>query len=151
MIGKCLIRMHGDLFCVDLKLNDTILFTQNHYDKGVQNGSLGILSSVDASDSCYGEVTLDTGEKVEVSPSLLDCMQLGYAITLHKAQGSQFPRVIIGLKNGRIVDRAWLYTAVTRAESEVHIVGSAADFKQITERPSNAHSRNSYLLSLLKK
>tara|TARA_B100000780_G_C21124623_1_gene455913 strand:- start:247 stop:2415 length:2169 start_codon:yes stop_codon:yes gene_type:complete len=144
-------QMHGDLFCVDLKLNDTILFTQNHYDKGVQNGSLGILSSVDASDSCYGEVTLDTGEKVEVSPSLLDCMQLGYAITLHKAQGSQFPRVIIGLKNGRIVDRAWLYTAVTRAESEVHIVGSAADFKQITERPSNAHSRNSYLLSLLKK
>ncbi|MCG9578178.1 ATP-binding domain-containing protein [Vibrio tubiashii] len=43
-------------------------------------------------------------------------MELGYAITLHKAQGSQFPRIIIALQNGRIVDRAWLYTAITRAE-----------------------------------
>jgi exodeoxyribonuclease V alpha subunit len=50
-------------------------------------------------------------------------MQLGYAITLHKAQGSQFPRVIIALQKGKIVDRASLYTAVTRVESEHHIVG----------------------------
>ena len=50
-------------------------------------------------------------------------MELGYAITLHKAQGSQFPRVIIALQKGRIVDRAWLYTAITRAGKEIHIVG----------------------------
>ena len=76
-------------------------------------------------------------------------MELGYAITLHKAQGSQFPRIIIALKKGRIVDRAWLYTAITRAESEIHIIGSEYDLKNITEMPSNTHKRNSYLADLL--
>lgn len=142
-------HMHGDKFFVDLRLNDAILFTQNLYDKGIQNGSLGVLSSVDASGEVYGEVTLDTGEKIEVSQAVLDCMELGYSITLHKAQGSQFPRVIIALKKGRIVDRAWLYTAITRAESEIHIVGSEDDFLTIVRNPSNAHSRNSFLGELL--
>ncbi|WP_416236698.1 ATP-binding domain-containing protein [Vibrio owensii] len=94
-------------------------------------------------------MTLDTGEKVEITQSILDCMELGYAITLHKAQGSQFPRIIIALQKGRIVDRAWLYTAMTRAESEIHIVGSSDDMRQITEAPSHSHKRNSYLKELL--
>jgi exodeoxyribonuclease V alpha subunit len=135
---------------VDLRLNDAILFTQNQYDKGIQNGSLGVLSSVEGSGDSFGEVTLDTGQKVEINQAVLDCMELGYAITLHKAQGSQFPRIIIALQKGRIVDRAWLYTAITRAEAEVHIVGREEDFRGITERSSNAHFRQSYLETLLK-
>jgi exodeoxyribonuclease V alpha subunit len=142
-------EMHGDQFFLNLRLKDIILFTQNHYDKGIQNGSLGILSSVVASGESYGEVTLDTGDKIEVTQAVLDCMKLGYAITLHKAQGSQFPRIIIALQKGRIVDRAWLYTAITRAESEIHIVGSASDFAEITKSPSNSHNRRSYLSQLL--
>jgi exodeoxyribonuclease V alpha subunit len=141
--------MHGDPFYLDLRLNDAILFTQNQYDKGIQNGSLGTLTSVEGSADVFGEVTLDTGEKIEVNQAVLDCMELGYAITLHKAQGSQFPRVIIALKKGRIVDRAWLYTAITRAESEIHIVGSEDDFLTIVRNPSNSHSRNSFLGELL--
>nr|PMH85664.1 AAA family ATPase [Shewanella sp. 10N.286.48.B5] len=143
-------QMHSEQFFLDLRLNDAVLFTQNHYDKGIQNGSLGTLTSVESSGESYGKVTLDTGQKVEVTQSVLDCMGLGYAITLHKAQGSQFPRIIIAIQKGNIVDRSWIYTAITRAESEIHIVGSAADFKLITELPSNAHSRMSYLLDLLK-
>ena len=143
-------ELHGEQFFQNLRLNDVILFTQNHYDKGIQNGSLGVLTSVEASGEGYGEVTLDTGDKIEVTQAVLDCMELGYAITLHKAQGSQFPRIIIALQKGRIVDRAWLYTAITRAESEVHIVGSEDDFKAITEAPSHSHRRNSYLVELLK-
>ncbi|MCQ6453604.1 helicase C-terminal domain-containing protein, partial [Vibrio parahaemolyticus] len=46
-------------------------------------------------------------------------MELGYSITLHKAQGSQFQRIIIALQKGRIVDLDWLYTEITRAESEI--------------------------------
>lgn len=80
---------------------------------------------------------------------LLDSTELGYCITLHKAQGSQFPRIIIALQKGRIVDRAWLYTALTRAEHEVHIVGDEADFRSITERQSHSHQRNSFLVNLL--
>ncbi|MBO1915757.1 ATP-binding domain-containing protein [Providencia rettgeri] len=80
---------------------------------------------------------------------MLDCMELGYAITLHKAQGSQFPRIIIALQKGKIVDRAWLYTAITRAEVEIHIVGSSDELRVITEAHSNSHKRNSYLSELL--
>lgn len=78
-------------------------------------------------------------------------MELGYAITLNKAQGSQFPRIIIALHKGKIVDRAWLYTAITRAESEIHIVGAVDDFRAFTESPSHSHRRNSYLVELLKR
>lgn len=141
--------LHGERFFQNLRLNDAILFTQNHYDKGIQNGSLGTLTSVQSSGESYGEVTLDTGDKVEVTQSVLDCMELGYAITLHKAQGSQFPRIIIALQKGKIVDRAWLYTAITRAEAEIHIVGSEADFISVTQNISNANLRMSYLCELL--
>lgn len=144
-------EMNGELFFQHLRLNDSILFTQNHYDKGIQNGSLGALTSVVASGDSYGEVTLDTGDKVIVTQAVLDCMELGYAITLHKAQGSQFPRIIIALQKGKIVDRAWLYTAITRAESEIHIVGAEADLKTITAAPSHSNKRNSYLVDLLKR
>ncbi|WP_244534269.1 AAA family ATPase [Moritella viscosa] len=143
-------EINGDKFFQNLRLNDTVLFTSNHYDKGIQNGSLGVLSNVKASGDSYGEVTLDTGDNIEITQAVLDCMELGYAITLHKAQGSQFPRIIIALQKGRIVDRAWLYTAITRAEIEIHIVGSSADFQLITEAPSHSHQRNSYLVELLK-
>ncbi|MGE6568149.1 AAA family ATPase [Shewanella vesiculosa] len=144
-------EMNGEQFFQLLRLNDTILFTQNHYDKGIQNGSLGVLTSVETSGDNYGEVTLDTGDKIEVTQTVLDCMELGYAITLHKAQGSQFSRVIIALQKGRIVDRAWLYTAITRAEHEIHIVGAKNDFKAITEASSHSNRRNSYLVELLKR
>jgi len=144
-------ELHGETYCRnDLRQGDTILFTQNNYEKGIQNGSLGTLTSAVAADDNYGVVELDTGESVHITQSLLDCMRLGYCITLHKAQGSQFPRIIIALQKGRIVDRAWLYTAITRAEHEVHIVGSAAEFAAITRAPSNVHNRKSFLLELLK-
>ena len=145
-------EMYGETYCRnDLRQGDVILFTQNNYEKGIQNGSLGTLTRAVGAGDDYGVVELDTGESVYVTQSLLDCMRLGYCITLHKAQGSQFPRIIIALQKGRIVDRAWLYTAITRAEHDVHIVGSAAEFAAITKAPSNAHNRNSYLRELLKK
>jgi exodeoxyribonuclease V alpha subunit len=142
-------EMNGEMWFQDLKLNDAILFTQNHYDKGIQNGSLGVLTSVECSEKSYGQVTLDSGDIIEITSGVLDCMELGYAITLHKAQSSQFPRIIIALQEGRIVDRAWLYTAITRAESEIHIVGSQKDMEHITKTQSNSNKRNSFLSTLL--
>ncbi len=143
-------ELHGERFFRNLRQGDTILFTQNHYDKGIQNGSLGTLTSVIPVGDFLGMVTLDTADNIEITQSVLDCMELGFAITLHKAQGSQFPRVIIALQKGQIVDRAWLYTAITRAETEIHIVGSAEDFRVITETPSHSHRRNSFLAEMLK-
>ena len=99
----------------------------------------------------FGVVTLDTGEEIYITEEVLDSMELGYAITLHKAQGSQFPRIIVVVQKGRISDRAWLYTAITRAEAEIHIVGQASDFAAITKSVSNANRRASFLRELLEE
>lgn len=58
-------------------------------------------------------------------------------------------KVIIGLQKGHIVDRAWLYTAITRAECEVHIVGDENDFREIVKSISNTNKRKSWLQQLL--
>lgn len=145
--------LHGDDFFLDLRTGDPILFTKNNYDIGIQNGSLGMLTSTERGiqddQETFGIVTLDTGEAIAITEDVIDCIELGYAITLHKAQGSQFPRIIVAVQKGRISDRAWLYTAITRAEVEIHIVGQAEDFRAIAESVSNADQRASFLRQLL--
>jgi exodeoxyribonuclease V alpha subunit len=55
--------------------------------------------------------------------TMLDELKLGYAITVHKAQGSQWPRIIVPLSGNRLLDRTLVYTAVTRAQRQVILVG----------------------------
>lgn len=145
--------LHGDDFFLDLRVGDPILFTKNNYDIGIQNGSLGTLTSnergMQDDQETFGIVTLDTGEAIAITEDVFDCMELGYAITLHKAQGSQFPRIVVAVQKSRISDRAWLYTAVTRAELEIHIVGQTENFSAIVESVSNADRRASFLRQLL--
>lgn len=142
-------ELQGDRFYREICQGDSVLFTQNNYDAGIQNGSLGTLISAEATEELFGLVQLDTGTEVVLTQAIQESMELGYCITLHKAQGSQFPRVIIALQQGRIVDRAWLYTAITRAESEVHIVGTGSELTAIIQAPSLAHQRLSYLEQLM--
>ena len=141
--------LDGEDYFLDLRLNDQILFTQNHPAAGVQNGSLGRLVSVDQDGDAIGLVRLDTGETVAIEGALIDALDLGYALTLHKAQGSQFPRVIVILKEGRVVDRSWIYTAITRAETEVHIIGSSATFQRVVEAVPKAFRRKTLLTNLI--
>ena len=56
---------------------------------------------------------------------MLDDLELGYAITVHKAQGSQWKRILIPIVPTRNLDRSMLYTAVTRAQNQVIMVGRA--------------------------
>lgn len=150
--GKPLVvKFRGDLCQTFLREGDTVLFTRNNYELGFQNGSLGVLSSVHSFGDAFGEIILDTEERIRLTQDVLDCIDLGYAITLHKAQGSQFPRIIIALSKSRIVDRAWLYTAITRAEADVEIVGSEQDLRRVTIAESHASHRKSALLKLLRK
>jgi len=86
---------------------------------------------------------------VKIDYNLLDALELGYAMTLHKAQGSQFPRVIVLLREGRVLDRSWIYTALTRAELEVHIIGSPDVFMKVIEAPSKAFNRKTFLTQLI--
>jgi len=91
----------------------------------------------------------DTNEEVAISKPLLDSVEAGYCITLHKAQGSQFKRVIVALSNTKMLDRAWLYTAITRSEDEIHIVGTRERFEQAVRSLSAHHIRKTHLSKLL--
>lgn len=147
-------EFEGEFFTELYRLNDPILFTKNNYDAGVQNGSLGNLVSVEQEGNHYGVVKMDDFEDPEdefvpITQNLLLNIQLGYAITVHKAQGSQFPRVIVALSPNSMLDRAWLYTAITRAECEVHIVGPKSKLISTIKNQSNANKRQTHLKTLL--
>ena len=150
-----LYELEGEFYRDTLRQNDPVLFTQNNYDVGVQNGSLGKLISVEQNGGELGIVQMDDFEDkedefVSLNQTLLFTLKAGYAITLHKAQGSQFPRVIVALSGGSNLDRAWLYTAITRAEVEIHIVGPKGKLISAIKNQSNANKRQTYLQNLLK-
>ncbi len=92
---------------------------------GVFNGDMGVIKEIDT----YNEevvVLLDDDKEVRYPYNLLDELELSYAITIHKSQGSEYPAVVIPLFSGPriLMNRNLLYTAVTRAKQCVVIVGN---------------------------
>ena len=99
---------------------------------GVFNGDTGILREINT----FAEtVTVEFDERrfVEYSFKQLDELELAYAITIHKAQGSEYPAVIIPLLGGpkMLMNRNLLYTAVTRARRCVALVGDEKTFEEM--------------------
>lgn len=145
-------------FCV----GDLLLYTANDWQRGLQNGCLGQLTEVydDVVQVNIGTVdhpvmrgalgcAVYEGIHHYVLESDLDAMQHAYAITVHKSQGSQFQRVIIPVRQSRILDRTFVYTALTRAQVQVILVGDVAALKQAIALPPKAFSRQVALDSML--
>ena len=80
-------------------------------------------------------VEFDEGRMISYPFKQLDELELAYAITVHKSQGSEYPAVVIPLLSGPrpLMNRNLLYTAVTRARSCVTLVGSAEIFQMMVE------------------
>ncbi|MBO5247089.1 MAG: ATP-binding domain-containing protein, partial [Eubacterium sp.] len=80
-------------------------------------------------------VEFDEGRVVEYPFGAIDELELAYAITIHKSQGSEYPAVVIPLMSGPrpLMNRNLLYTAVTRAKSCVTLVGDDSVFAQMVE------------------
>lgn len=144
-------NLGGELNFLDIRLNDPIVFTSNNYNLDIQNGTLGTITSVeqDEVNNTFGEVILDTGVSHKINASMLDSIQPAYCVSLHKAQGSQFERVIIPLSRSRLLDRNWIYTAITRAEAYVELVGSREDFITAVQKLGAVDTRKTYLQILL--
>lgn len=141
---------------LNIRESDPVIFVQNNLDRGVQNGTLGVLLNVGAPkvqskerEISFADVQIDTGETIPLTIDLIDSIRAAYAITLHKAQGSQFKRVIIPVTSSRMLDNAWIYTALTRAEVKIELVGSFKDFAAAIGRLSEADKRDTYLKELL--
>jgi exodeoxyribonuclease V alpha subunit len=87
-------------------------------------------------------VEWDDSIRRPITSDMLDDVELGYAITVHKAQGSQWPRVIIPVSASKLLDRTLLYTAVTRAQVQVILVGDAKTARRAVQAPPKAQGRN---------
>mgnify|MGYP000081385162 len=101
---------------------------------GVFNGDTGIIREIND----YKEtmtVVYDEDKVVEYSFKILEELELAYAITIHKSQGSEYPAVVIPLLGGprMLMNRNLLYTAVTRARKCVTLVGNEMCFYEMEQ------------------
>lgn len=122
---------------------DKVMQTKNNYDllwsrdgtqgAGIFNGDIGIILKVKRAESL---VVIDfDGRVTEYGFDQLDQLELAYAITVHKSQGSEFTAVILPLLGGfdRLYFRNLLYTAVTRARKLLIIVGSRSNIQRMVD------------------
>lgn len=90
-------------------------------------------------------VSFDDGAEDEVVAADLENLTHGWAISVHKAQGSAFRRVIIPVVRSRLLDRTLLYTAITRAVETVVLVGDAKHLDEIISMAPRSLDRQSNL------
>lgn len=148
-------KEYGDkLFRVD----DKVMQIKNNYqleweittkyglvvDKGVGvfNGDIGRITEINTYTETI-EVEFEEKKKVRYPFQMLDELELAYAVTVHKSQGSEYPAVIIPLLQGprQLYHRNLIYTAVTRAKKCVTLVGSDTTFQEMI---CNANEQNRY-------
>lgn len=118
---------------------------------GIFNGDMGIIRQInDFAEQMI--IEFDEGRMVEYPYKLLDELELAYAITIHKSQGSEYPAVVIPLLSGpmMLMNRNLLYTAVTRARKCVTLVGNEVTFQQMI-RNTSQQKRYSGLCDRLKE
>ena len=143
-------KEHGDTI---FREGDKVMQTKNNYqleweirskyglciDKGtgIFNGDMGIIEEInDFAETMT--VSFDEGRMVEYPYKLLDELELAYAVTIHKSQGSEYPAVVIPLLSGprMHMNRTLLYTVVIREKKSVTTVGNDITFNQMIENNS---------------
>ena len=104
--------------------NDKVMQIKNNYDKEVFNGDIGIIESVDMQDRTLF-VNFD-GRSIEYDATELDELVHAYATTIHKAQGSEYPIVVMPVLMNHYVmlQRNLIYTGITRAKKILVMVGT---------------------------
>ncbi|MBI5564591.1 MAG: ATP-dependent RecD-like DNA helicase [Chloroflexi bacterium] len=113
-------KLSGTLF----RVGDRVLQTRNNYDKDVYNGDLGYVMGIDLENQTL-TVAIDD-RPIEYEWSETDELTLAYAVSVHKAQGSEYPAIVMPLltQHYMMLQRNLLYTGITRAKKLVVLVGS---------------------------
>ncbi|WP_032121324.1 SF1B family DNA helicase RecD2 [Clostridium amazonitimonense] len=130
------------------RIGDKVMQTKNNYSLkwssisglgekegiGVFNGDMGFISDIDEENNTL-TVIFDEERKVVYEQINLDEIDLAYAITIHKSQGSEFPVVVMPVFMGSplLMNRNLLYTAITRAKKLVVLTGSVKSLKYMIE------------------
>ena len=132
------------------RVGDKVIQTRNNYDKNVFNGDTGIVRGIAADSS---GLTVDFGDnQVEYTKGELGDVQLAYAISIHKSQGSEYPVVIIPLlkQHFLLLQRNLVYTGITRAKLKVYLVGSL-DAYAMAIKNNEQQVRRTHLQARLRK
>jgi exodeoxyribonuclease V alpha subunit len=116
-------------------LGRPVIVTENDYSLGLFNGDTGVV--IARPDGGLTVAFRRGADLVTVSPSRLGAAQTAFAMTAHRAQGSEFDEVVVLLPapSSRILTRELLYTAVTRARRSVLVVGSEGSVRAAVRRP----------------
>ena len=110
------------------RVGDKVIQTDNDYERNVFNGDAGVISLI--SDDRKKVVVTMSGETHHYDPDTLGQLELAYALSIHKSQGSEYDAVIIPLHTAHygLLKRTILYTAMTRAKKQCIIIGSRRAF-----------------------
>lgn len=114
---------------IKYKIGDKVIQLKNNYEKNIFNGDLGIVTHLDKEEK---KIYVNfSGNIVSVDQTESAELQLAYAISIHKSQGSEFPIVIIPLLKQHFImlKRNLIYTAITRGKSKVFIIGDADAYR----------------------
>ena len=125
----------GQYFCP----GEPVIHLKNDYQRTVFNGSLGKV--LDVNRDAYSLTANLDGKVVSFDVGQLIDLSLAYAITCHKCQGSQVKQVIVPVYQTRLLDPSWLYTAITRAEKQVVLIGEEKEIERALEREFAADCR----------
>lgn len=113
-------------------VNDKILCTQNDYQNGLYNGLTGVFD---------GKMLKTDFGSIELSGAVIPNVDYGFAITVHKSQGSQWKAVIVSVKECYPLDLTLIYTALTRATDLVIFVGDMSATKRAVENGTASSKR----------
>lgn len=120
-------------------VGDKVIQLENNPEKEVYNGEIGIVENVARIHGrILTKVIFENEDEISYEPDELIQLTLAYAISIHKAQGSEFKSVVVTM-NGRfdsMLRRNLLYTAVTRARDHLYLVGDLATFIRAASLPS---------------
>jgi len=135
-----------------LRVGDKVMCVRNDYDKGVFNGDVGWIRSINKENSSLKVEFLEEAGPmlVEYEFHELDELMLAYAITVHKSQGSEYPAIIVPLvlQHSMLLQRNLLYTAITRAKQLCILVGQPRAL-EIAVRNNRVVMRNTGLAERL--
>ena len=131
-----------------LRVGDKVMQIRNNYEKDVYNGDIGQIVNISGRIVKVWYPERPDGEYVTYEEGETDELQLAYAMSVHKSQGSEYSRVVLALVPGHYImlQRNLLYTAVTRAREKVELVGTKAALQAAV---ANDRTRRRY--SLLKE
>ncbi len=130
-------------FDTAFRVGDKVMQMRNNYDREVFNGDIGRVAGIDADDQLL--VVEFEGRPVEYDFNDLDELQLSYACSIHKSQGSEYPAVVIPVHSQHYVmlQRNLLYTGITRGRKLVALVGSR---KALWRAVTNAETSQRFTL-----